>query len=277
MNTRPKRPQYFANKFCRLLAKSAAAMTIGADTCWMLTVIVNQEDKILYARPVDYWNDQLSALCGFGSRKRLVTARGKAVAAGWLHYEPGRKSTPGQYWVVVPDGMAIIDATKRNRKPVLTQRNGTENGTETEFGGNETEPHRGAMRNRKSAPFIPNPKPNPKERENAKKASPSRSSGKSKNKARPGSVEEVEEYAKTYEVEHGKRRATKIQAGEDAGKAWPVEPFDAEAFWAHYEANGWKQKGGNPIKVWRAAAQGWGRRTLGGSGATAEIDTARRL
>lgn len=32
---------------------------------------------------------------------------------------------------------------------------------------------------------------------------------------------------------------------------------DPESFWAHYEANGWKQGNGNPIKSWRAAVVTW--------------------
>ena len=35
---------------------------------------------------------------------------------------------------------------------------------------------------------------------------------------------------------------------------------DAGAFYDYYEANGWKQAGGNPIKNWKAALSTWNRR-----------------
>jgi hypothetical protein len=147
------RPQFFANKFCRLLTKSAAAQEISPEACWLLTVIVNQEDAVGYSKAITYWNDQLMPLCGFGSRKRLVTARDRAIKAGWLHYEQGAKGIAGRYWVTIPAGM-------NDMSPMDLQfRNGTAN----RFGGNETERQRGAMRNGNSAPFIPNPIPNPKE------------------------------------------------------------------------------------------------------------------
>ena len=98
----PNRPQFFAHKFCRLLTKTAAAMEIGPEACWMLSIIAGQEDSKRYTGPVLYWNDQLRNLCGFGSHKRLRTARERAVAAGWLHYEPGHKSTAPRYWVLIP-------------------------------------------------------------------------------------------------------------------------------------------------------------------------------
>lgn len=52
--------------------------------------------------------------------------------------------------------------------------------------------------------------------------------------ARPASVEEVRAYCK----ERGNH-------------------VDPEAFLAYYEANGWRQKGGNPIKDWKAAVRTW--------------------
>jgi len=101
--TYPKRPMFFAHRFCRLLTRAAVAQQIGPEACWLLAVIAHQEDAIHYARPVTYYNEQLMPLCGFGSRKRLVEARRKAIDGGWLFYRGGGKGTPGTYWALIPE------------------------------------------------------------------------------------------------------------------------------------------------------------------------------
>jgi hypothetical protein len=37
--------------------------------------------------------------------------------------------------------------------------------------------------------------------------------------------------------------------------------LEARIFFDHFQANGWRQSGGNPIKVWQAAARNWWRRS----------------
>jgi len=97
-----EKPPFFANRFLRLLTKSAAAQDLGPESCWLLAVIATQEDVIRYSRPVTFYNAQLMPLCGFGSPKRLVAARSKAVDLGWLLYEQGGKGVPGKYLVTIP-------------------------------------------------------------------------------------------------------------------------------------------------------------------------------
>jgi hypothetical protein len=105
----PKRPKMFAYKYGRLLGKTVAAFDIGADTCYMLMQIVLQEDAKRYSGPVVFWNHSLSNICGFGSPKRLINARKKAVEAGWLHYEKGGKTRAARYWVTIPEGCLDMD------------------------------------------------------------------------------------------------------------------------------------------------------------------------
>ena len=257
MGSNPKRPAFFACKFGRLLTKTAAAMTIGADACWLLTIVSLQEDSIKYARPVNYWNEQLQTLCGFGSKKRLVTARTKAVEAGWLKYTSGSRTRPGTYQVKLPDGIKLSEDGPCHESDLqvdvdqgVTNRNGKVNpkggqiGTANDSSGNESEridsptgndsePLERSIRNGKSAPSIPTP--NPKKRRSTSFVAPS--------------IEEVNDYAGEYE-------------SKTAG--WPKRTFDADALVDHYAANGWKQSNGNAIKDWKATVRNWGRRNFGG-------------
>jgi hypothetical protein len=98
----PVRERYWSHRFCRLLTKLAVANEIGAEACWMLTVIAHQEDAKRYRGPVTYYNGQIMPLCAFNYDRQLIRARNRAIAAGWLHYEQGGKSRPGTYWCTIP-------------------------------------------------------------------------------------------------------------------------------------------------------------------------------
>jgi hypothetical protein len=98
----PKRPKFFAFRFCRLMAKVCLANEIGADACWLLAVVAQCEDAKHYTSPVTYFNDHLAPLVGAGSIDALDRTRKKAVAAGWLDYTPGRKHVAGKYFVTIP-------------------------------------------------------------------------------------------------------------------------------------------------------------------------------
>lgn len=97
----------------------------------------------------------------------------------------------------------------------------------------------------------------PEKRREEKKSKP-------KEKFVAPTVDQVEQYSQEYS------ETQKLK-----GKSWPAQPFDADAFTDHYEANGWKQSNGNPIKNWKAAVQGWGRRKFQNN--SAEVDTAERI
>lgn len=98
----PTRPPYFAHRLVRLLTKTAAALEIGPEGCWLVSVIAFVEDAKQYSGPVKYFNETLAPVCGFASIGRLSRARDKAVNAGWLHYEPGGKGIAGVYWAEIP-------------------------------------------------------------------------------------------------------------------------------------------------------------------------------
>lgn len=105
----PKRPRFFSHRFTRLMAKVCLANDIGPEACWMLTVIAHTEDAGGYRKAVTYFNHQLAPVAGVGSVDALDRIRKKAVASGWLHYEPGKKGVAGRYFVVIPDNANGID------------------------------------------------------------------------------------------------------------------------------------------------------------------------
>ena len=98
----PKRERFFALRFCRVMAKDCLANQIGAEACWLLSVIAHTEDAKGYRAPVTFFNEQLAPLVGCQNVKALARIRDKAVKAGWLAYVPGGKSVAGQYWVAIP-------------------------------------------------------------------------------------------------------------------------------------------------------------------------------
>ena len=83
---------------------------------------------------------------------------------------------------------------------------------------------------------LPNPNPIPNSKP---KSIPNDSEGKAKRFTKP-TLQEIEEYLKEM--------------------GWDDDPG---AIYDHYEANGWKQSGGNSIKDWKAAVRNWHRRSGG--------------
>ena len=156
----PNRPPFFANRFCRLLTKSAAAMEIGPEACWLLSVIAHQEDVCRYSKPVAFWNEQLKSVCGLKGSSRLSRVRRSAIDNGWLHYDPGSKSKPGKYWVLVPNGVSLDDDSPTCESGLPSQ-NGMANHVEARLpsqNGKATQ----TKPDGKPSPFIPTPSPIPK-------------------------------------------------------------------------------------------------------------------
>ena len=98
----PKRPQHFAYKFFRLMAKTTLANEIGPDACFFLGVIAMTEDAKRYRGPVGFYNAQLLPIAGIGSIPALIRVRDRCVNAGWLHYTPGGNRRAATYFVTIP-------------------------------------------------------------------------------------------------------------------------------------------------------------------------------
>ena len=202
------RPPMFAAKVIRVLTRSAAAQELGPNVCWMLTVILGQEDSpaVRYSRPVTYYFEQLMPLCGFRSKKQLRAAITTAVETGWLEYSPGTKARPGRFRVKIPDGLADVEPYGCDESAPA------DNGQSDEKCGSDSEPNRDPKAkcgsdsepevhrmctgsapevHRKGNPFLPIPIPSPKEEKAASGESPSASkNGKAKTpKFDPGAIE----------------------------------------------------------------------------------------
>ncbi|HYG70464.1 MAG TPA: hypothetical protein VD838_22495, partial [Anaeromyxobacteraceae bacterium] len=98
-----RRDPGFSFRFVRLLTKTAAALEIGPEGCWLLAVVVMQEDACRYKRPVYFYNRQLCDLVGIRDERTLLKLRNQLVGAGWLRYLPGGTRSPGMYYVAIPD------------------------------------------------------------------------------------------------------------------------------------------------------------------------------
>ena len=127
----PERPPSYWAQFMRVLTSSDAASQIGPQACYLLALVVGSEDSLGYARAPVFWDEQLTVMAGMGSRSVLQRHRQKAVLAGWLHYEPGRKGVPGKYWVCIPDNLSGDHAVHLNDHLNLRDRIDTENRQKT--------------------------------------------------------------------------------------------------------------------------------------------------
>jgi hypothetical protein len=105
----PKRPPFFCMRFVRVLLRSCAAQTIGAEGGMLLMCIAQVEDSKRYSDAVTFWNDQLLPIIGLRNWAALDRARQRCVDEGWLHYEPGGKGKIGRYWVTIPERLEVLD------------------------------------------------------------------------------------------------------------------------------------------------------------------------
>lgn len=155
----PKREQFFAHKFVRLLTKSCAAQDIGLNAFALLCVIAHQEDSARYSGPVRFWNEQLMNVLGFKSPKQLNDCRSKAVKCGWLHYERSGNREVGRYAVLIPKCFeGIDDAPIEPIHSVIHSESGTNTERITERIGDGT---RNESVTESGKPSIPIPSPIP--------------------------------------------------------------------------------------------------------------------
>jgi len=102
-----KRDPFFANRYIRLMTKSAAGMEITAEGIALCSIIVMQEDTNRYSGPVNFWNSQLCAILGIpGDENRFRRIREKCVREKWIHYTAGAKSKAARYFATIPEHLS---------------------------------------------------------------------------------------------------------------------------------------------------------------------------
>lgn len=160
----PKRAPFFFHRYTKWLSKTCAAQDIGADGCWLLTIIVATEDSKWYRSAVSFYNAQLAMLCGW-SVDKLARVRDKVIEHEFLHYEPGGNRTAGLYWVLVdgtlgdaPD-LGPLGEQESDFKPQVAEHPADDSATEPRQSCGETPERPAELSSYPSLPKIPPPPP----------------------------------------------------------------------------------------------------------------------
>lgn len=156
------RSKHFAHKLVRLMLRTCAMQEIGQDGFSLVSAIAHTEDAKRYAAAVTYWNDQLIPILGMTSWGQLHRARKKAIAHGWLHYEPGCRGSVGRYWSLVPTGLLGQPDGAADEDFTTEHLSSIENGAQSV--GNVERKARGmwsAKRGECGEPSYPAPNPSP--------------------------------------------------------------------------------------------------------------------
>ena len=121
MNDYPKRRPFYSQHVIRAMTKRAVAQEIGANACWLVSLIAATEDARRYAGPVTWFNGQLLALTGCSRWVTLDRMRQAAIDTGWLNYEapPEGGRLPGKYWTNSPDEHLIDTETPCDESDAL--------------------------------------------------------------------------------------------------------------------------------------------------------------
>lgn len=225
----PERTRFFAHRFVRVLHKSCAAQDIGPAACYLCCIIAHTEDAGRYAGPARFWRAQLMETLGFKSPKQLCIARQKAIDAGWLVYFQAGTRAVGEYFVTIPERFLGLpdSAIEPVSDESISSAGGTNNGTNQAGLVPQLVPLETHKRNGNGSisgtesGTLPIPIPNPIPSPNNPKSARARFV--------PPSLDEVAAYCKERN-----------------------NSIDPEAFIAHYQANGWVQSSGRPVKDWKA-------------------------
>jgi hypothetical protein len=171
--TYPKRPAFFAAKFCRLLLKACVANELGADAAMLLMAVASTEDAKGYRGPVNFWNAQLLPLIGCRSDSAFRRLRDRCERAGWLRHNLGTKWCPPSYWVTIPPQFDGWDdaATDESASKYETHESKSEQASGGQAAGKRNSRGEQAANKRRTSGeqadgFLPVPEPKPEPRPN---------------------------------------------------------------------------------------------------------------
>jgi hypothetical protein len=80
-------------QIARLLVDRGASREIGPSGCWLLVTLATRGGGL-------WWDEELAAASGLGSRSSLARVRAECVLSGVLGYSAGAKGRPGLYTIL---------------------------------------------------------------------------------------------------------------------------------------------------------------------------------
>ncbi len=101
MDGYPERPSFWAMRVQKEFFDLGEHVRLGTPALALLFVVVGREDESRYRRPAYWQNEVLAAFLGWGE-KTMRRVRQSLIDSGWLHYEPGKRGSPGVYWSLLP-------------------------------------------------------------------------------------------------------------------------------------------------------------------------------
>lgn len=97
----PKRPQYFAMKFMRLMLQYFAGKH-NPQLALILAHIVSIEDQRRYLGEPTFWVSQIVSMLGLRNKDHVSDLIKQTVETGWLHWHKPSNREIATAWVIVP-------------------------------------------------------------------------------------------------------------------------------------------------------------------------------
>jgi hypothetical protein len=112
-------------QIARLLVDRGASREIGPSGCWLLVTLATRGGGL-------WWDEELAAASGLGSRSSLARVRAECVLSGVLGYSAGAKGRPGLYTILLEnEHNAVESRTNPDTIAVESRTNGEQTASES--------------------------------------------------------------------------------------------------------------------------------------------------